>query len=289
MSKSSRQAAPHGDLATYAREHFTHDGATRDIYRKGSGPAVLVIAEMPGITPHVLGFADRVVALGCTAILPQLFGTPGRDPMANGKLRAGLYGLNSVLTACASRDFVMFALNRSSPVVDWLKRLAAFEHERCGGPGVGVVGMCFTGGFALAMATDPRVVAPVLAEPSLPVPLTANRKHAIDCSDADIDVVARRCQSEGLRVLGVRFRGDRMVPGERFRFLKERLGDGFIAVELAQADGHPDGPMGDTHHSVLTGDLIDEPGEPTLAALQQVLALFRSKLIDKNTRAWALA
>ena len=51
-------------LAAYTKDQFTYDGKTRDVYRRGSGPAVLVIAEMPGITPKVVGFADRVVELG---------------------------------------------------------------------------------------------------------------------------------------------------------------------------------------------------------------------------------
>ncbi len=88
-----------------------------------------------------------------------------------------------------------------------------------------------------------------------------------------------RCDAEGLRVLGLRFHGDPFVPGERFGFLREQLGDGFVGVELAQEDGHPDGPLA-KHHSVLTGDLVDEPGSPTRAALDQVLELFRTKLLE---------
>jgi dienelactone hydrolase len=129
--------------------------------------AVLVIAEMPGISPMVLGFADRVVALGCTAVLPDLFGDAGRDPLAPG-FGSQLYGLSSMARACISREFTVFATGRSSPVVTFLRALAAKEHARCGGPGVGVVGMCFTGGFALAMAVDPIVLAPVMSQPSPP-------------------------------------------------------------------------------------------------------------------------
>jgi len=85
-------------------------------------------------------------------------------------------------------------------------------------------------------------------------------------------------ESQGLRVLGLRPGEPAFVPRERFAFLKERLGDGFVAVELRQEDGHPDGELPKSH-SVLTGDLIDEPGEPTRAALDQVLDLFRRRLV----------
>lgn len=277
MTAPSKPKAPTGDLATFEHERFTRDGTTHEIYRKGKGPAVLVLTEMPGISPQVLGFADRVVALGCTAVLPHLFGTAGRDPQAD-KLSGALYGISTMAKACISKEFTVLATGRSSPVIDWLRALAASEHARCGGPGVGVVGMCFTGGFALAMAADARVLAPVLSQPSLPLPLTEDRRRTIDSDPATLDAVAQRCAGEGLRVLGLRFKGDPFVPGERFQFLRERLGEGFVAVELEQADGHPEGPL-KKHHSVLTGALIDAPGEPTRAALDRVLQLFRDKLL----------
>jgi dienelactone hydrolase len=276
MTAESRTRAPAGVLSSFAATTFTQDGVTHRLLRKGTGPAVIVITEMPGISPQVLGFADRIVAVGCTAVLPDLFGTAGRDPLAGG-LPNRLAGLRTLVGACISREFTVLAAGRSSPVTHWLRGLAVQEHQRCGGPGVGVVGMCFTGGFALAMAADPVVVAPVLSQPSLPLPIRAARKCNIDCSDADLAVVARRCAGTGLRVLGLRFEGDPLVPAERFAFLRQRLGDGFIAVTLNQDDGHPDGPL-PRHHSVLTTDLIDEPGEPTHAALTQVLDLLTAKL-----------
>ena len=274
----TRRRAPDGDLTTYDRRSFSHDGFTHDVYRKGSGPVVIVITEMPGISPMVVGFADRVVALGCTAVLPDLFGDAGRDPFAGGTLGTLGYGLRSMGGACISREFSVLAAGQSSPAVSWLRALAHEEHLRAGGPGVGVVGMCFTGGFALAMAVDDLVLAPVMSQPSLPFPVGGSRKRAVDTSDADLATIRGRCVAEGLQVLGLRFDGDPFVPPERFAFLRERLGDGFVSVELRQEDGHPDGPLG-KHHSVLTGDLIDEPGEPSREALDRVLELFRAKLL----------
>lgn len=273
--------APDGDLATYELDSFTAAGSTHPIYRKGAGPAVIVITEMPGITPMVLGFADRVVALGCSVVLPDLYGTAGRDPFGGSTIAAAAYSTRSIASGCISRDFSTFALDRTSPINDWLRPLARAEHERCGGPGVGAIGMCFSGGFALAMATDPSVVAPVLSQPSLPFGASRSRRGAIDVSSADIDTVVGRCSAESLRVLGLRFRGDPFVPDERFAFLAERLGDGFIAVELDQADGNPAGlesPLVSSHHSVLTLALSDDAGEPTRAALDQVLDFFRDRL-----------
>ncbi|WP_043263087.1 dienelactone hydrolase family protein [Streptomyces sp. CT34] len=268
------------DLSGFDREHFTHDGITRRILRRGTGPAVIVLAEIPGITPKVLAFAERVAAIGCTAVLPVLFGEPGRDPdPANGWLKSGRYIAASMRKVCVSREFTALATGRTSPVVTWLRALAANEHQRCGGPGVGAVGMCFTGGFALAMATDDRLLAPVLSQPSLPLPVTKSRAGRIDISAEDLAVVRGRCERDGLEVMGLRFRGDRLVPGDRFAFLRRELGDAFIAVELDDATANPAAAL--APHSVLTEHLIDEPGQPTREALDGVLDLFRTRLLGQ--------
>lgn len=273
------------DLSGFERTSFTHEGVTRGLLRRGTGPAVIVMAEIPGITPKVLEFAERVAAIGCTAVLPVLFGRPGRDPnpAAHGWLRSGAYLGSTVLKICVSREFTLLATGRSSPVVTWLRALAAAEHERCGGPGVGAVGMCLTGGFALAMAADERLLAPVLSQPSLPLPVTASRRRRTDISAGELAVVKGRCEREGLRVLGMRFRGDRLVPGERFAGLRRELGEAFTAIELDDADANPEGTI--APHSVLTEHLIDEPGQPTRAALDEVLTLFRTRLLATGPEA----
>jgi len=262
-------------LADFERTSFTHGGTTRDVFRTGTGPAVVVIAEMPGITPKVAELGRRIAAIGCTAVLPHLFGEPGREPNPGGKpdLR---YMLSSVVPTCVSRDFTVWATGRTSPVIDWLRALAAAEHERCGGPGVGAVGMCFTGGFALAMATDERLLAPVLSQPSMPLPFTGKQKRTIDISPEDLAVVKDRCAA-GLEVLGLRFRSDRLVPSERFRFLERELGPAFRAIELDDEDGDPDAAT--APHSVLTEHLVDVPGSGTRQALDDVLELFRTRLL----------
>jgi dienelactone hydrolase len=110
----------------------TSNGKKRDVYRTGEGPAVLIIHEVPGITPEVATFARRVANQGMTAVLPNLFGTPGK-PMTIP------YALSSFAYACVSREFTLLALNRTSPIVDYLRELAAHEHQVCGGPGVGAL------------------------------------------------------------------------------------------------------------------------------------------------------
>jgi dienelactone hydrolase len=259
-------------LADFTTSTFTHGGKARDVYRVGSGPAVIVISEIPGITPAVADFARRLPPLGLTAVLPHIFGTPGRDMSAG-------HVLQSIGPACVSREFAAFATGKASPITVWLRALATQAHEECGGPGVGVVGMCFTGGFALAMMVDDTVVAPVLSQPSLPFPITKKHKRDLGISDADLDRVKERVDA-GVCVVGLRFTGDRAAPAERFQRLRDELGDGFIGVEIDSSKGNPFGHPASAH-SVLTNHLIDEPGQPTRDALDQVLAFLRDQLLAR--------
>lgn len=266
---TSAPAAP-GALDGFTLSTFTAVGKTRDVYRLGSGPAVVIISELPGITPHVADFGRRVADLGCTAVLPRVFGEPGRPP-------DGLYVLRSFVPACISREFSAFALRRTSPITVWLRALARQAHADCGGPGVGVVGMCFTGGFALAMMVDDVVLAPVLSQPSLPLPLTKAHRRDLGISDDDLARVKERCD-DGICLLGLRFTGDPVVPAERFERLRQELGDAFVSVEIDSSPGNPEGHPKKAH-SVLTEHLIDTPGSATRAALDQVLELFRTRLL----------
>ena len=257
-------------LADFTRETFTFAGTEREVFRAGTGTAVIVMAEIPGITPLVGDFARRVVESGHTVFMPVLFGEPGAEgtPAQIAKVMPKV---------CISREFRAFATRTTPPAIDWLRALARHAHEECGGPGVGAVGMCFTGGFALAMATEPALLAPVLSQPSLPIGPGRKRAADVGCSDSDMLKVMERADADDLCVLGVRFTHDRLSPGSRFRSLERLLGDHFIGVEIDSSKGNPWGHKG-IAHSVLTEDLIDEPGQPTRDALDQVLDFFDERL-----------
>lgn len=257
-------------LSDFTLTTFEHGGTTRDVYRQGEGPAVIVMAEIPGITPKVADFARRVVGIGCTAVMPVLFGDPGREP-------SNAYVMKSIGPACVSKEFAAWAANKTAPVTLWLRALAADAHESCGGPGVGAVGMCFTGGFALGMMLDDRMLAPVLSQPSLPLGLTKKARRGLQLSPEDLTRVKARA-AEGVCVLGLRFTGDPFVKAARFEHLREELGDAFIGVEIDSSKGNPWG-FPAIAHSVLTENLVDEPGNPTQDALLQVLDFFRERLL----------
>jgi dienelactone hydrolase len=242
-------------LDGWGRSEFTADDRTRLVFRRGTGPGVIVIHEVPGITPKVAAFANDVVAAGFTVVMPSLVGTPGRAI-------SGPYGAASLLKVCVAREFTHWALQQTSPIIGWLRALAADLHASAGGPGVGAVGMCFSGGFALGMMVDAVMVAPVLSQPSLPFALGKPARRAdLNLSPADAQRVGERAAA-GCEVLGLRFDEDKLV-GTRFDSLRALLGDAFIAVELKSTSKRD--------HSVLT-EQRDE------ASVQRVIDFLTSKL-----------
>ncbi|MDE3115141.1 MAG: dienelactone hydrolase family protein [Pseudomonadota bacterium] len=257
-----------GALEGYTRFEFDNGRWTRDVYRKGTGPAVIVIHEMPGLHPLVIRFADRVAAAGMTVFLPSLFGVAGK-PVSTGYALAEM-----VKGLCIRREFNAWRDGRSSPIVDWLRTLARKMHAECGGKGVGAVGMCFTGGFALAMMTEPSVVAPVLSQPSMPVSLSKKSRGAIDASPQEVACIKDRLTKEDLTVIGLRFKGDKLVPPERFETYRRAFGERFEAIEIDDKDSEP-GPI--EAHSVLTVNLQDRPGTPTKLAEERVIRFFRER------------
>ena len=248
---------------------FSHDGATRDVYTRGEGPGVVVMHEIPGITPEVANFGRIVAERGFRVYLPHMFGTPDR-PLSNG------YVVGQMLRACVSREFLVLASGESSPITDWLRALARHAHVECGGPGVGAIGMCLTGNFALSLMVEDCVKAPVLSQPSLPFPVSKGRRRALHISEADLAIVRERAGKD-CGVLGMRFTHDPLVPAERFARLRDELGENFEAIEIDSGPGNPHG-LPRSAHSVVTTELVDEAGHPTREALDRVLAVFEERL-----------
>ncbi|MCI3132269.1 dienelactone hydrolase family protein [Phenylobacterium aquaticum] len=270
-------SAPRFPLADDRLEDFearliTLEGATRTVHVAGAGPAVIVMTEMPGISPHVARFARWVRDAGFSVYMPSLFGRDGAVPDAE-------EGAAIFRRTCMSAEFRAFGAGVASPVTTWLRALARLAHAECGGPGVGAIGMCFTGNFALTMTLEPAVLAPVLAQPSLPL----DDPGGLDISAEDLATVRRRLDREDLTVMGYRFAGDQICRAERFAALQAALGDRFIARELPDSAANPEPPpFFQKHvpypHSVVTAHLIDEAGQPTLAARDEILGFFAQRL-----------
>ena len=238
-------------LDTWSKGEHSSGGVTHPTYRKGSGPGVIVIHEIPGMTPDFIGFCEELVDAGYTVVMPHLFGTP-EAPLGARSM------LESFPRVCISKEFTKLATGVTTPVAGWLRSLARELHDELGGPGVGALGMCLPGGFALAMMVDTSVVAPVLAQPSSPFPIGRRRAADINLSPGDLATVKQRAAA-GCQVLGLRYTKD-LAVGTRFETLTRELGEAFIRVEF---EGR--------QHSTLTLHRQQE-------GVDRVLAFFQEKL-----------
>jgi dienelactone hydrolase len=251
---------------------ITLEEITKVVHVAGNGPAVIVMSEMPGISPQVARFARWVRDAGLTVYMPSLFGRDGAVPGAE-------EGAAVFQKACVSAEFRAMGAGRSSPVTRWLRALARLAHEECGGPGVGAIGMCFTGNFALTMMLEPSMLAPVLSQPALPL----DEPAGLEIAPEELTAVRERLERDDLTVMAYRFKGDRFCRAERFAAYSQALGDRFLARVLPDSAANPaTAPFFEQHvatpHSVVTAHLIDEQGQPTIAARDEILSFFIERL-----------
>lgn len=259
-------------LDDFARRVVSIDGVSKTVYVAGSGSAVILMPEMPGISPDVARFARWVRDAGFSVYLPSLFGVDGAYPTAEA-------GEAIARRACVSAEFRAFAGGGTSPVVAWLRGLARLAHAERGGPGVGAVGLCFTGNFALTMTLEPAVIAPVVNHPSLPL----DDPGGLEIGDADATAVAERVRRDGLKVLAYRFDNDKWCTGQRFAAYRALLGEAFDGRVLpgAAANTNPTPFFRDVvgcPHSVVTAHLVDEQGHPTMRARDEIIAFLAERL-----------
>lgn len=264
--------APSSTLAGWQAKPFTGAGSTYDVYAKspaGGGPGVVVIPEIPGMTPEVLALADHLVDAGFSVVIPSLFGTPGKSP-------SGGYLLATTVKLCVSREMKAFAVASDRPISKFLRALAADLNSRTPGRGVGVIGMCFTGGFALATAVDDSVLAAVMSQPGVPFPLGGTRRADIGLSPTEKATVTKRTET-GLCLMGLRFSEYKVVSAQRFAAYADTFGDSIELIVLDSAAGNPDGYKSSAH-SVLTGEVRENPPNSAYAAREKVVAFLRRSL-----------
>ena len=251
-------------LSDYDKRTFAApiDGrrVVHDVYERrpagerARGPIVL-IQELPGIGQETLRLADRFVEAGHPVVMPHLFGPLGRTAMVG----------NLARVLCMRREFRMFSSGQSSPVAEWLRALCRDTRDRHEVPGVGVIGMCLTGNFALSLIGDDSVLASVASQPSLPV-LPQSGLHL---SRAEIDAARRRLDTHG-PMLAFRFADDVLCSATKFSAIDRAFNDDRERVRLTALPGGG--------HSVLTLHFVDQEGHPTRQALQSVLDYFAEHL-----------
>lgn len=268
---------PHDPLTDF--DVFDHEflGASHRVYRLGDGPPVLVMAEMPGITPSVADFARRVASRGMTVYMPHLYGVDGAEPSPS-------YVARSLALGCINKEFAALRRGTTAPATLWLRDLMRRACGWTGYKGAGAVGMCFTGGFALAMMMEPEMIAPVLAQPSLPIGLTKRHRADLHMDSGDLKDARLRAEADDVQILGLRFTDDPLCRRERFDAISEVFGDRFLRVEIDSSEGNEHG-IRRLAHSVLTEDFVDTDDHPTNDAMDVVLAFLAERLLAPSNRA----
>ena len=231
------------------------DTIKHDIYEKGTGPVIVILQELPGIYADTLKFADKMVAAGFRVVLPHLFGPLGKFAI----------GRNVARLFCVRREINIFARNQSSPVVEWLKALCRDARERYEVSGVGVIGMCLSGNFAISLMADDSVLASVASQPSLPL----FSQKSLHMSDADIAAVSQRLDSRG-PMLSFKFEGDKLCTQAKFDAIDSAFNRDKERIKLTQIPGNK--------HALLTAHFIEGENSPTQQVLTEVIAYFSDKL-----------
>ena len=261
-------------LEDFDKQSITLNDVNKSVYVSGTGPGVIVMTEMPGISPHVARFSRWIRAAGFTIYMPSLFGRDGAVVSAD-------EGAQIYQRACINAEFRAFAGDGASPVTKWLRALARHAHSECGGPGVGAIGMCFTGNFALSMMLEKSVLAPVLAQPALPM----DKPSELESSAEELAAIKSRLAQDDLTVLAYRFEGDKFCMAQRFAAYEVSLGDRFIGKVLPDTAANTEdlppfvNAYVTTPHSVVTSHLINETGQPTIRARDEIINFFAKRLI----------
>jgi dienelactone hydrolase len=248
---------------------FEHDGMHHPVYHAGEGPAVLLMIEMPGMNPELWRLGHWLVAAGFSVFVPDLFAPAGSRSPTPYRLVRGM------LRACISREIHVFARNHSSPVTQWLRALARHAHGEVGGQGIGVIGMCMSGNFALTLVVEPSVIAAVASQPGLP----GLSKGGLHMSPEEKAAVAERVD---VPIIGLRFAGDPLCRAARFKAIRDLIGEErFEAHVLPDSAANPES-KNPKPHSVLTADLVNAEGSLTQAAARRVLGYLQERLLPPS-------
>jgi dienelactone hydrolase len=236
---------------------FEHedDGISHTVYTRGAGPGVLLMHELPGMVRQCVDLATVIANRGFTVFMPLMFGEADAEPAAK----------SLAARVCISNEFHCFAHQKSSPITRWLRSLSTVRiRPRCPGPGIGAIGMCFSGGFVLSLFVNDQLLAPVLCQPGLPFPsLKPGAGAALAVSPEDL----KEALASDAPILGFRFEGDPICPKQRFETLRSTFGSRFEGHELPG-----------TEHSVMTLAFVNQRAHPTFQARERLFAFLHERL-----------
>jgi len=256
----------HGATQGFQEFPFTFANETHRVFYRGAGPAVVIMHEVPGLSPECLDFGSRLAKKNFQVFLPLMFGEPGDHNW-----------LGSALRLCLAKEFHAFESNSSQPITQWMRALCADVQWRTQCAGIGIVGLCLTGGLVMAMISHPAVAAGVASEPAIPIPLTDGGGSQLGISNQELADAKARVAAEHLPILGLRFSNDWICPKTRFDRLQAEFGDAFTPITIDSSPGNAAGITAHAH-AVLTNDYKDIDGHPTRLAFERVAAYLRSRL-----------
>ena len=254
------------------RRTMVSDGTLAvECLERGDGPGVILLPEIPGIMPSTIELGDLLVEHGFTVVMPSLFGVPGRVPGALGKVVA-------VAKLCVMAEFRAFSLDLRGQVTDFLRLVARDLAVRTPVRGVGIVGMCFTGGFAIATAvTTDDIVATVVSQPAAPFPVSPARARSIGVPADDLERYAATRSGSAPCVLGLRFTRDRTSDDAKLATLERHLGRAAKIVRIPSGADSTDGtPRG--AHSVLTVGVREDPPNGAFDERARMVGFLRERL-----------
>ena len=245
---------------------FENDGIEHSVFYACQGPGIVLLHELPGMTEEFWRLAHWL-SEHFTVWAPDLFGKRS-TPTSPHPTRL-------TLRACISREIHLFADNDPGPITQWLRALSRKLHDQIGGPGIGVIGMCMTGNFALTLALDPWVTAPVSSQPGLPASGVFKKRHGgLQMSATEKAELAAR----DVDVMALRFAGDKLCRAARFDAIRAVIGDDrFKDHVIDDKERNPNGPL-KFPHSVLTADLIDADDSVTKQKLGEVISFLRARI-----------
>lgn len=255
-----------GSAAGYTCDDFSAEVAvgtliTRSVLRAPRlGPSVIVIHEATGLTERTLGIAERLAGVGLTPVLPVLAGRP---------IPGRLESAQIFKTICTAALFGAWSSRAPASIVSWLDALAEHEYDLSRRRPVGVIGMCFSGGYALAMALRPQIGAAVASQPAFPVAIPGRRRR-LGIRPGDVAELSKRT-GLGASVRALRFQCDPLSPAARQRELHDSLPRADIVTIPTR------NPL---NHSVLAKGVTAPPQSRLASELIATVEFLRRRLLD---------
>jgi len=239
-------------LSRYERFQFG-SGGTGEVYCiENDGPGVVILHELPGMTPECLDLGIQIADAGFSVYLPLLFGEAGKQ-------------LGVVRQICIFHQWNRLAKRKATPMTDWIRALGREVHRRHGGAGIGAIGMCLTGGFIIPLLLDEHLLAPVSSQPALPWGFRKAVRSSLGFSADELESARHRAEEKNLTILGFRYESDGQCPAEKLDTMESLFGDRFQRIQYPGSK-----------HSVLTKDRVPDAVERTISFLRSALGPDRS-------------